>query len=168
MIFREVDIRQLFELMKVYDIGEISLSDGKTSVQVKRGGYAPQTTPQAVTAKPSVSAPAPADIEIITSETQLASAAEPPKPQAAPTGNNYYPIKSPLVGTFYRSASPEAKPYASVGDRVKSGDILCIVEAMKSMNEIQSEVSGVVREICIGNGELAEFEQVLFRIDTNA
>lgn len=74
-------------------------------------------------------------------------------------------IESPMVGTFYRAPAPDAPPYVEVGDRVSKGQTLCILEAMKLMNELEAEVSGTVREICIGNGEPVEYGQVLFRID---
>ena len=79
--------------------------------------------------------------------------------------DNMCEIKSPMVGTFYRAPSPEAPPYIEVGQRVNKGDIVCIIEAMKLMNEIKSEFSGVVREILIENGEPVEFGQPLFRIE---
>jgi acetyl-CoA carboxylase biotin carboxyl carrier protein len=75
------------------------------------------------------------------------------------------PIRSPIVGTFYRAASPEAPPYVEVGDRVRRGQILCIVEAMKLLNEIESEVDGVVAEILIENASPVEYGEVLFRIE---
>jgi acetyl-CoA carboxylase biotin carboxyl carrier protein len=76
-------------------------------------------------------------------------------------------IKSPMVGTFYSSAEPGAKPYVSVGDRVKTGQIVCIIEAMKIMNEIESEFSGVVREVLVQNAQPVEYGQVLFRVAAN-
>jgi acetyl-CoA carboxylase biotin carboxyl carrier protein len=76
-------------------------------------------------------------------------------------------IKSPMVGTFYAAAEPGAKPYMSVGDRVKNGQIVCIIEAMKIMNEIESEFSGVVREVLVQNAQPVEYGQVLFRIAPN-
>jgi len=77
---------------------------------------------------------------------------------------NYTCITSPFVGTFYRSASPESDPYAKVGDRVSPGQVLCIVEAMKIMNEIESEISGEIVEICVENENYVEFGQTLFKI----
>ncbi|HET9424648.1 MAG TPA: acetyl-CoA carboxylase biotin carboxyl carrier protein [Gemmatimonadaceae bacterium] len=76
-------------------------------------------------------------------------------------------IKSPMVGTFYAAAEPGAKPYMSVGDRVKNGQIVCIIEAMKIMNEIESEFSGVVREVLVQNAQPVEYGQVLFRVAPN-
>ena len=77
----------------------------------------------------------------------------------------YHEIKAPLVGTFYRAPAPDADPFVEKGDKVKVGDTLCIVEAMKNMNEIESDVEGVVKDICVQNGEMVEFEQVLFKIE---
>jgi acetyl-CoA carboxylase biotin carboxyl carrier protein len=76
-------------------------------------------------------------------------------------------IKSPMVGTFYASPEPEAKPYVSPGTHIAKGQVLCIIEAMKIMNEIESEFSGVVREVCVENAHPVEYGQVLFRIDPN-
>ena len=77
-------------------------------------------------------------------------------------------VKSPMVGTMYRAPAPDAEPYIRVGDKVEQGKVLCIVEAMKLMNELESEVSGRVVEICVENAQPVEFGQVLFRIDTAA
>lgn len=73
-------------------------------------------------------------------------------------------IKSPVVGVFYASPSPSDKAYAAVGDRIEKGDVLCIVEAMKLMNEINAECSGVIEEVCVGNGQVVEFDQPLYRM----
>jgi acetyl-CoA carboxylase biotin carboxyl carrier protein len=84
-----------------------------------------------------------------------------------PAKESLLEIKSPMVGTFYAAAEPGAKPYMSVGDRVKNGQIVCIIEAMKIMNEIESEFSGVVREVLVQNAQPVEYGQVLFRIAPN-
>ena len=73
-------------------------------------------------------------------------------------------IKSPMVGTFFRAPGPDTPPYAEVGDRVKPGDTLCIIEAMKLMNELECEVSGIIEEICVENDEPVEYGQILFRV----
>jgi len=75
-------------------------------------------------------------------------------------------VESPMVGTFYRAPAPDAPPYVEVGDRVEKGQTLCILEAMKLMNELEAEVAGEIREICVQNAEPVEYGQVLFRIDT--
>lgn len=161
MRFKDIDIKELFELMAQNDVSEVSLHDGKVSIDVKRGdspvvvntgpGY-----PTAYDLKPAKGGPKAIDEEAPEEETPA---------QPEPETNNYHPVEAPLVGTFYRAPSPESDPFVEVGDSVKTGDVLCIVEAMKSMNEIQSDVSGVVREICVENADMVEFEQVLFRIE---
>ncbi|HEB83698.1 MAG TPA: acetyl-CoA carboxylase biotin carboxyl carrier protein, partial [Bacteroidetes bacterium] len=79
----------------------------------------------------------------------------------------HHEIKSPMVGTFYRSPAPDAEPYIRIGDKITPGQVLCIVEAMKLMNEIEADVSGRVVEILVENGDPVEFGQVMFRIDPN-
>ena len=101
-----------------------------------------------------VAAPAPA----AGAEAQAAS-----QEQAAPRKEGAL-VLSPTVGVFYASPSPDARPFVEVGDQVKKGDTLCIIEAMKLMNEIPSEVDGTVAEICVGNGQVVEYNQPLFRI----
>jgi len=85
--------------------------------------------------------------------------------EPAPAPSNLEEITSPMVGTFYRAPAPDASPYVDVGDRVSTGETLCIIEAMKLMNELESEVSGTVVEICVDNAQPVEFGQVLFRVD---
>jgi acetyl-CoA carboxylase biotin carboxyl carrier protein len=89
-------------------------------------------------------------------------------PAAAASVSNLVEVKSPMVGTFYRAPSPEAPSYAEVGSKVTKGQTLCILEAMKLMNELESEVQGIVREVCVGNAEPVEYGQVLFRIEPTA
>lgn len=114
--------------------------------------YAP-AAPSAVVAPP-VAAP-------------VAPAAEPlAAPAEAPAAaSNWVDVTSPMVGTFYRAPSPDSPPFVDVGGRVSSGDTLCIIEAMKLMNELEAEVSGTVREILVQNGEPVEYGQVLFRVE---
>ncbi|MCL6527514.1 MAG: acetyl-CoA carboxylase biotin carboxyl carrier protein, partial [Thermaceae bacterium] len=87
--------------------------------------------------------------------------AEPPKPDT----NHYVEVKAPIVGTFYAAPSPDAPPFVKEGDRVQKGQVLCIIEAMKLMNEIESEVSGTVKQLLVRNGEPVEYGQALFLID---
>ncbi|HET9709651.1 MAG TPA: acetyl-CoA carboxylase biotin carboxyl carrier protein [Gemmatimonadales bacterium] len=87
---------------------------------------------------------------------------------AAPPGPAVLEIKSPMVGTFYKSPEPGAEPYVKNGTRVAPGQVVCIIEAMKIMNEIESEVQGVIREVCVENAQPVEFGQVLYRVDPHA
>ena len=95
----------------------------------------------------------------------VAPAPQPASPQAPAPGPQLLEIKSPMVGTFYQSPEPAAQPYVRVGSRVNVGQVVCIIEAMKIMNEIESEVAGVVKEVCVQNQQPVEFGQVLFRVD---
>ena len=91
----------------------------------------------------------------------------PAAPAGVAAGPPLLEIKSPMVGTFYKSPEPGAEPYVKVGSRVAGGQVVCIIEAMKIMNEIESEVQGLVREVCVENSQPVEFGQVLFRVDPN-
>jgi acetyl-CoA carboxylase biotin carboxyl carrier protein len=173
MVFKEVDLEKLFRLMKENDISETTLRDGKTIVIVKRGkeqiivnapGIHHETaqipTPQGEAVKTVQKPTHPVDFDKKKEEKPVSTSTSEPGP------DNYYTITAPLVGTFFRASRPDSDPFVEVGDRVAVGDVLCIVEAMKSMNEIQSDVNGVVKAICVENSQMVEFEQPLFKIDT--
>ena len=127
------------------------------SVRVSKAGHGSgnaTTAPVVVTAAPV--APA------------VAAPGGAPAAHAIPTGPALLEIKSPMVGTFYKSPEPGAEPYVKNGTRVAPGQVVCIIEAMKIMNEIESEVQGVIREVCVENAQPVEFGQVLFRVDPHA
>lgn len=88
-------------------------------------------------------------------------------PEEAPVDDSIVDVDSPMVGTFYRSPAPDAPPYVEIGDRIRKGETLCILEAMKLMNELESEVGGTVREICVDNGDPVEYGQTIFRIESD-
>jgi acetyl-CoA carboxylase biotin carboxyl carrier protein len=141
-------LRQLVALLESSGATSLKLQRGDTTYEVSRGGSAMVAAPVPMSAH----APAPGSLA--------------PAP-AAPPVSNLIEIKSPMVGTFYRAPEPGAEPYVKVGTRVTPGQTLCIIEAMKIMNEIESEVSGVVREILIEDAQPVEFGQVLFRVEPN-
>jgi acetyl-CoA carboxylase biotin carboxyl carrier protein len=168
MMFKDVDLKQLFGLMQEYDIAETTLKDGKAEVVVRRTKEPIVMTAGSVIERTGAPAQVPAPGA---GESQLQPGGQEALPQDKPAeaaGDNFYQVTSPIVGTFYRASSPDADPFVQVGDRVNAGDVVCIVEAMKSMNEIQVDVSGVIKEICVENAEMVEFEQALFKIDTSA
>jgi acetyl-CoA carboxylase biotin carboxyl carrier protein len=136
-------IEALLKLMREYKVGEIAYEDEGLSVTVTMGGAAP-----VVMAAPSAAAP-------------VAHAA--PEAAPAPTQKGHV-VKSPMVGTFYRSAKPGTPPFVEVGSKVKAGQVLCILEAMKLMNELESDVAGTVAEIFLANASPVQFGQDLFRI----
>ena len=158
-------IGQLVKIMKdAPELGAIEVRRGLfgiwSSVRVSKAGHAGAGQPVVITA-----GGAPAAVG-----TGGSGAPAPPPSAVAPAAavSPLVDIKSPMVGTFYKSPEPGAEPYAKVGTRVASGQVVCIIEAMKIMNEIESEVQGVVREVCVENAQPVEFGQVLFRVDPHA
>lgn len=173
MIFKDVDLDKLFHLMREYDISETTLRDGKTAVIVRRGKEQivinnPGFTENQIKTVPRISS---TEKQLNKDENVCSTSEGQGKDEKLSVGESgsekYYAIRAPLVGTFYRASSPDADPFVEVGDPVHVGDVLCIVEAMKSMNEIQTDVNGVIKEICIENTQLVEYDQVLFKIDTS-
>jgi len=147
-------VKKLIELLDESGIAEIEITEGEESVRISR--YAQ-------------GAPAPAAAHIVHAAPAAppAAAAVPagePAPAAEPEEDGFL-VTAPMVGTFYAASSPGAAPYVQVGDRVKEGDTLCIIEAMKMMNQIEADVAGVIKSIRVQNGEPVEYGQTLFVID---
>ena len=150
-------VKKLIELLEESDIGEIEIKEGEESVRISRGS---QT---AVTLAQPQYAPAPAPAPAST------PAPAPTAPGSEVTNDNSeelsgHVIKSPMVGTFYRSPSPGSPPFIEVGKHVKAGDVICIVEAMKMMNQIEADKAGVIEAILVEDGEPIEFDQPLVTI----
>ncbi len=152
------DIRRLLDALTKSDIDEFSLETSDYKLSIRRGSASLPGQPAVVAqqATPAQSAPAAAP------EPEPASA-EAPAP--APANERLVEVNAPIVGTFYAAPSPDSEPYVKVGDRVERGQVLCIIEAMKLMNEIEAEVSGTIEEILVRNEDPVEYGQVLFRID---
>ncbi len=147
-------VKKLIELLDESGIAEIEITEGEESVRISR--YAPGA---AVAAAPvAMAAPAPAALA-------AAPAAAAAPAEAAEPEEDGFEVTAPMVGTFYAASSPGAAPYVQVGDRVNEGDTLCIIEAMKMMNQIEADVSGVVKSIRLQNGEPVEFGQTMIVID---
>lgn len=152
-------IQKLISLLEGSDVAEIEIKEGEDSVRISRlnSGMVMPTVmqqPQHFYAPPmTAAAPAPAAATPAAVETASA---------ALPTG---HVVESPMVGTFYRSSSPGAKPFAEVGQSVKVGDTLCIIEAMKMLNQIQSDKTGVIKAILVENEQPVEFGQPLFIVE---
>ena len=150
-------VKKLIELLEESNIGEIEIKEGEESVRISRHG-AQQAAPVAYAAPaPVAAAPAPS-----VAAPAEAPAAEAAAPAAAPVADNA--VLSPMVGTFYRAPSPEAPSFVEVGQTVRVGDVLCIVEAMKMMNQIEADRAGTVTAIHVENGEAVEFDQPLISI----
>jgi len=141
-------LKTLIELVEGSGIAELEISEGEERVRITR----------TVAPAQQIYAPAPQPVAVAAAPQPATPAAEPAKP-AAPEG---HVVKSPMVGTFYRSASPGSKPFVDVGQSVNSGDTLCIIEAMKLLNEIEADQAGVIKAILVENGQPVEFGQPLF------
>jgi acetyl-CoA carboxylase biotin carboxyl carrier protein len=146
-------VKKLIELLDESGIAEIEITEGEESVRISR--YAPG----------AAIAPAPVAMLAPAAAAPVAVATAAAPAEAAEPEEDGYEVTAPMVGTFYAAASPGAAPYVQVGDRVNEGDTLCIIEAMKMMNQIESDVSGVVKSIRMQNGEPVEFGQTLIVID---
>jgi acetyl-CoA carboxylase biotin carboxyl carrier protein len=145
-------LKTLIELVEGSGIAELEISEGEERVRITRTVSAGQQM---------YAAPAPQQVMVAAAPAAAPVAAAAP---AAPAAAEGHVVKSPMVGTFYRSASPGSKPFVDVGQTVNSGDTLCIIEAMKLLNEIDADQAGVIKAILVENGQPVEFGQPLFVI----
>ena len=148
-------IKKLIELVEESGINEIEISEGEESIRINKGGtmVAAPVMQAAPMAAPAPVAPA------------AAPATAPAEAASAPAALSGHIVRSPMVGTFYASPSPDAPSFVEVGQHVNAGDTLCIVEAMKMMNQIEADKSGVIKEILAQNEDAIEFDQPLFIIE---
>jgi acetyl-CoA carboxylase biotin carboxyl carrier protein len=151
-------LKTLIDLVAESDISELEVTEGESKVRIVKGGTASHSQvvmmPQPAAAP---AAPAPAAV----AAAPAAAPAEAPAAAPAPAG---HVVKSPMVGTFYRASAPGAAPFVEIGTAVKQGETVCIIEAMKLLNEIEADASGVIKEILVENGQPVEFGQPLFII----
>ena len=153
------NIKKLIDLMKANDLSEFEMEEEGFRLAIKRKNgadqvvFSPPSAPAMMMA-PAVAAPVPA-------APAPASAA----PAAEEAGKKYLEVKSPIVGTFYRAPAPDADPFVSVGQQIESETVVCVIEAMKVMNEIKAEVKGVVRKVLVDNATPVQFGQVLFLVE---
>ena len=148
-------LKKLIDLVQESGIAELEITEGEEKVKIVKGGEAtvvPLTPPSAPAGAPARGASA------------LANGSAPAAPSAAAPEADGHVLKAPMVGTFYRAASPDAKAYVEVGQSVKAGETICIIEAMKLMNEIEADATGVVKAILVENGQPVEYGQPLFII----
>ena len=170
------DLKKILDALSAADVREFALKTGEFDLSLRRGPQAmtggAANLPTASSASSSASAPAPTQPApaqaAAPSEAPSAAPPAPPvqaeTPTAAPKAKGT-PLKAPIVGTFYASSSPDAEAFVKLGDTVSAGQVLCIIEAMKLMNEIEAETGGVVREILVKNAEPVEYGQTLFLIE---
>jgi len=147
-------VKKLIELLEESNIDEIEIKEGEESVRISRNRAGSQ--PQYFSAPPMMAAAAPA-------AAPVAATAAPAAESKAPAVSGHT-VKSPMVGTFYRSPSPSSPPFVEIGKHVKVGDVICIVEAMKMMNQIEADKAGIVEAILVEDGQPVEFDQPLITI----
>jgi len=155
-------VKKLIELLEESNIDEIEIKEGEESVRISRNSGQPMVAAPAAPIYAQAAAPAPAAPPAPAPEA--APAAEAPAASAAAPATSGHVVKSPMVGTFYRAPSPTSPSFAEVGQTVKVGDVICIVEAMKMMNQIEADRAGTIEAILVENGEPVEFDQPLFSI----
>ena len=153
------EVRKLVKLLEASDLNELEFERDGSRLHLKKAEPMPAQVQTVYAAQPAMPQAAP----VAAGSAPAAPAAASDAPAAS--SKKFHDVKSPMVGTFYRSPAPDADPYVQVGDKVKQGQTLCIVEAMKLMNEIEADVSGTVVEILVENAEPVEFGAALFRID---
>ena len=146
-------VKKLMELLEQSGMAEIEIKEGEESVRISRYGESAAVVPAPVQVAAAPAAPAPV------------AAAEPAAESTAPATTNGHPITSPMVGTFYAAASPTSENFVKVGQHVNQGDTICIVEAMKIMNQIEADQSGTVIEVLCTDGDAVEFGQTLVVIE---
>jgi acetyl-CoA carboxylase biotin carboxyl carrier protein len=153
------ELRELLAAIDQTDIAELTLKSADFELTLRRG-----VRPAEVVAVPA--APAIATSPVPTLEPAKEAALPPSTPPPPPPGNDrrFAEITSPMVGTFYRAPSPDDSPFVEVGDRIRKGQTVCIIEAMKLMNELETEVAGEIVEILVQNGEPVEYGQLLMRV----
>ena len=152
------ELKRVLESVKESGITELILETSDYKLSVRRGGEAVSAPVAAPQPQTPAAEPSP------TPQPQV-EAAPAPVPEAPKDVSNFVEITAPIVGTLYAAPSPDAPNFVKVGDKVQAGTVLCIIEAMKLMNEIEAEVSGTVREILVQNAEPVEYGQALFRIE---
>ena len=150
-------LKKLIDLVQESGIAELEITEGEEKVKIVKGGVV--SVSAAAPAAPVGSAPIPAPAAL-----SAPAAAAPAAPAEPAAGQEGHVVKAPMVGTFYRSPSPDAKAFVEVGQPIKEGETICIIEAMKLMNEIEADASGTVKAILVENGQPVEYGQPLFII----
>ncbi|TDE13642.1 acetyl-CoA carboxylase biotin carboxyl carrier protein [Dyadobacter psychrotolerans] len=153
------EIQKLIDFIAQSGLDEVNIETNELKIKVKRYGSAPvvyTSTPQAT---------APASSPVQAAPVAQSNSAAPTETSAAPAASNLITIKSPMIGTFYRASSPETPSFVSIGDEIKPGKVVCVIEAMKLFNEIESEISGKIVKILVENATPVEFDQPLFLVE---
>lgn len=154
------DVKKLIKLVERSKIAELEIFEKGSKIRISKNGSGHVQPHMMTPVMPAVATPAAPTAPDTSAPTAPESPAETPA--------NILEIRSPMVGTFYRAPSPDAEPYVKVGDYIEPGKVLCIVEAMKLMNELEAEIAGRITEIRVENGQPVEYDQVLFRVEVTS
>ncbi len=171
MTFKEV--QDLIKLLNKSDLTEFKMKDGEFELSIRTKHYEKTRIQVAQTPSAAPIMPVAPMAPSAPSAAPAAPKEAAPSPAAAASTTNeddaskYLPIKSPMVGTFYRSSSPEKPPYVKVGDRIEANNVVCIIEAMKLFNEVESEITGKIVKVMVEDAQPVEYDQVLFLVDPN-
>lgn len=150
------EIQELIDFISNSGLAEVKIETEEFKLSIKKYSEAPAVKVESAPVPVMAQAPI---VEVANPQPAAA------KPAAKEEGKNYVEIKSPMIGTFYRTANPDADPFVSVGDKVSAGQTVCIIEAMKLFNEIESEVSGTIVKVLVENAQPVEYDQPLFLVD---
>ena len=161
------EIQDLIKLVSKSDLNEIKVKEGDFEIVIRNKNYSKGNGGSQSLIQPTMVMPPSAPAPAVAAAPAAASAPAATPPAEATDNSNLLEVKSPIVGTFYRSASPDKPAYVSVGDTIQEGSVVCIVEAMKLFNEIESEVSGKIVKVMIDDASPVEYDQVLFLVDPN-
>ena len=165
-IFNIAEINELLKSVNQSNVNELKLEKGDFKITIRQG--MPMTAaPTQIIQTAAAPAPAPVPVAAAPAPAAPPAASAAPAPATDASADNLITIKSPMIGTFYRSAGPGKPTFVNVGDEVKVGQVICIVEAMKLFNEIQSEVSGKIIKVMVDNAQAVEYDQPLFLIEPN-
>ncbi len=152
-------VKKLIELFEASELVEMEISEGENTIRMNRGGSSVVHGP--------IYGKTMSDIRKDSGSPDVNAVEEPDPMPDKPVGENETTIDSPMVGTFYNAASPDAEPYVLVGSVVAPGDVLCVIEAMKTFNHVESEVSGTIRAVYKSSGDPVEYGEPLFLLDTH-
>ena len=158
------EIQELIDFISKSGLDEVNIETEQFKIKVRKNSEVKQQIITPAASIPVASTPAPAPAPAVKEENG-ASSTPAEAPAAETTGNGYVEIKSPMIGTFYRSSNPDSDAFVSVGDKISVGQTVCIVEAMKLFNEIESEVAGTIVKVLVDNSSPVEYDQPLFLID---
>jgi len=159
-----MDIKQIQDLIKFVaksGVNEVAIEEKDFKITIKTNQEPTYVTATVPTAAPIIPSPATA----IPQSAPQTAAETTNQPKATDDSSKYVTVKSPMIGTFYRSSSPDKAPFVNVGDEIKAGQVICIVEAMKLFNEIESDISGKIVKVLIDNAQPVEYDQPLFLVD---